>query len=82
MTELFDTIGPMGGSVADLTALHTTITGATVPELPLAGLRIGISVEPFWPDLDPQVHAVVSKRDARIPPRCGTLLPKAAADAP
>ncbi|CEJ14731.1 Mandelamide hydrolase [bacterium YEK0313] len=59
LTRLFDTIGPMAASVADLVPLHEVITGATVPSLAPAGLRIGLSMEPFWTDLDPQVERVV-----------------------
>jgi aspartyl-tRNA(Asn)/glutamyl-tRNA(Gln) amidotransferase subunit A len=38
----FDTVGPMARTVADCALAHSVLTGAPVPELRLAGLRVGL----------------------------------------
>jgi mandelamide amidase len=55
----FDTIGPMGRSVADVCLLHTTIAGEfSKHSVQLENTRIGVPIGAYWDDVDPEVERV------------------------
>ena len=56
-----DTAGPLARDVADLALLDGVITGDNAPlaSIDLTDLRLGIPVEHFWRDIDPQTAAVM-----------------------
>lgn len=66
-TVEFDTIGPMGRSVADVILLHATIVGQR-PERPrsLIKARIGVPRQPHWEDLHPEVERVAEAALTRL----------------
>jgi Asp-tRNA(Asn)/Glu-tRNA(Gln) amidotransferase A subunit family amidase len=59
-----DTVGPMGGTVADVALLDSVITGSAKPA-PLRGRRVGIPAV-LWSGLDRELEAVVKAARARL----------------
>jgi Asp-tRNA(Asn)/Glu-tRNA(Gln) amidotransferase A subunit family amidase len=45
---LLETIGPMARTVSDVAFLDSVITGETIPQVSLAGVRIGIPRPDYW----------------------------------
>lgn len=64
---LFDQVGPLARSVADLALFDAAVTGeAQVRRAPpLAGLRLGVPIE-FMDGLDPEVERVVGEAFRRL----------------
>ncbi len=54
-----DTVGPMARTIGDVSLLHTTITGQTVSETALRGVRIGVPIAYYWDNVDDDVRATV-----------------------
>ena len=63
LTSVFDTIGPHARTVADLALFDSAITGDFNPLRPVAptGVRLGISRDHYFADLDPEVARVIDE---------------------
>jgi Asp-tRNA(Asn)/Glu-tRNA(Gln) amidotransferase A subunit family amidase len=63
ISPLFDQVGPLARSVADLLLFDQVVSrepGAITP-LPLKGIRLGVSREYYFEGLDPEVERVVAE---------------------
>ncbi len=70
-----DTIGPMARTVDQIIALDTAITGdATLPEIQLATLRLGIDRDYFFANLDPETAAITEQALERLQAAGVTLI--------
>lgn len=67
-TAWFDTMGPMGRTVADVELLDAVITGETAPTVSLRGARIGIPRADYWDKRphDPAVRQVLESVFGRL----------------
>jgi indoleacetamide hydrolase len=76
--DKFDQAGPLARSVADLLLFDTALTGdrSLAVASSLKGVRIGISRDDFWSDLDPEVERVCSEALQKLTDAGATLVTK------
>lgn len=84
----FDNIGPIGRSVADVTAMFEVLSGPAADpdqcadgdatpgaEGELAGLRVGVPTNHFFDDVDPEIEAAVRMGLSHLEARGASLVP-------
>jgi indoleacetamide hydrolase len=74
--DKFDQAGPLARSVADLLLFDTALTGdkSLAIASSLKGVRIGISPDYFWSDLDPEVEGICSQALRKLTDAGATLV--------
>jgi indoleacetamide hydrolase len=74
--DKFDQAGPLARSVADLLLFDTALTGdkSLAIASSLKGVRIGISPDYFWSDLDPEVDRICSEALQKLTDAGATLV--------
>jgi Asp-tRNA(Asn)/Glu-tRNA(Gln) amidotransferase A subunit family amidase len=72
----FDQVGALARSVADLSLFDRAVTGerGQITAASLQGVRIGISPEYFWSDLDPEVERVSNEALRKLSEAGATLV--------
>jgi indoleacetamide hydrolase len=69
ISPLFDQVGPLARSVADLTLFDTVLTGNTRPaptHADLSGIRIGVVRDYWFTELDPEIERVCAAALRRL----------------
>ena len=68
ISPLFDQVGPLARSVADLALFDAAVTGdaASLKAVPLQGVRLGVVREYFFEGLDPEVARLMAQAMARL----------------
>jgi indoleacetamide hydrolase len=68
LTPVFDQVGPLARSVADLALFDSVITNDWAPLSPpsLRGLRLGVVRDYWYTDLDPEVERITDAALARL----------------
>lgn len=63
LTTMFDQVGPIARTVADLALFDAAVTGDERPvdPLPLKGVRIGVPLAFFWEGLDAEVERLATE---------------------
>ena len=77
-----DTAGPMARTVADLVLLDNAITGYDQPiaAADLGELRLGVPIDPFWTDLEPETRSLAERLLDQLRERGATIVEISLAD--